>query len=488
MRRSTERLLYQQQRGVVDANLEQDGIRIVGQQQESDDEGILLWFYYTGKKHSKDSQLFTGLFIPFSEIVWCERIESGVYTLRLVHNHTVKVKHVAIPGGEDLSDKVMASAYPHLLRQPKVLVIVNPHGGQGKAKHMYQHEVLPVLRAAHAKVTLKETKRQEHAVEIARDLDIENYDTIACCSGDGIPHEVINGFYTRPDRADAFDKLAITQLPCGLGNAMTLSTHATDNAVDATLRMLKLKRVKADVMAVTQNNLQGQPETKLSFLSQTYGVIADADIGTEHLRWMGAVRFDLGVGKGILSRTTYPCDVHVEYRHEDKSEVVNTFKSNRDKVGLDSAPLSDDSFTLSGPDLNEPIPSSWAPLNNTDKLNVFYTGKFPYISKDVMFFPAALPDDGTMDILITTTNMPILETNTMFNSVGDGSHLKSKHVQYSKITKYRMVPKVKGKHYFSVDGESFPLEPVQVEVLPKIITILLPSEGVNNQKFYALKD
>ncbi len=50
-----------------------------------------------------------------------------------------------------------------------------------------------------------------------------------------IPFDVINGFYSRSDKGVAFTKLAVTQLPCGSGNALSLSTHGTDNAFVATV-------------------------------------------------------------------------------------------------------------------------------------------------------------------------------------------------------------------------------------------------------------
>lgn len=43
--------------------------------------------------------------------------------------------------------------------------------------------------------------------------------------------------------------------------------------------------------------VQGGKRT-LSFMSQTLGLMADADIGTDHLRWMGSTRFAYGYLRG----------------------------------------------------------------------------------------------------------------------------------------------------------------------------------------------
>ena len=47
--------------------------------------------------------------------------------------------------------------------------------------------------------------------------------------------------------------------------------------------------MQVDTFSVTQNN-----KRTMSFMSQALGLMADLDLGTEHLRWMGDTRFMLG--------------------------------------------------------------------------------------------------------------------------------------------------------------------------------------------------
>ncbi|MFK5282232.1 diacylglycerol kinase family protein, partial [Lacticaseibacillus paracasei] len=90
--------------------------------------------------------------------------------------------------------------------------------------------------------------------------------------GDGITHEFINGLYKRPDNVEALNKLAVTQIPCGSGNAFSLSTFGTANPALATLEVLKLTEIEMDAMLLQQGHT-----TSLSFLSQAYGAVADSD-------------------------------------------------------------------------------------------------------------------------------------------------------------------------------------------------------------------
>jgi sphingosine kinase len=48
--------------------------------------------------------------------------------------------------------------------------------------------------------------------------------------------------------------------------------------------------MKVDLFSMTQNGTR-----TLSFMSQAVGLMADLDIGTENLRWMGDTRFIVGL-------------------------------------------------------------------------------------------------------------------------------------------------------------------------------------------------
>jgi sphingosine kinase len=51
--------------------------------------------------------------------------------------------------------------------------------------------------------------------------------------------------------------------------------------------------MKSDLFSITQNG-----QKTYSFMSQALGLMADLDIGTENLRWMGDTRFLVGLLRG----------------------------------------------------------------------------------------------------------------------------------------------------------------------------------------------
>ena len=57
----------------------------------------------------------------------------------------------------------------------------------------------------------------------------------------------------------------------------------------ATLNAIKGLPMKVDLFSFTQNGSR-----TISFMAQTLGLMADLDLGTEHLRWMGDTRFTYG--------------------------------------------------------------------------------------------------------------------------------------------------------------------------------------------------
>lgn len=402
-----------------------------------------------------------------------------------LENIILQINGVGYQDAESFADQIMSSAYTGTFNQPNILLLLNTKGGKGDASSLYKNKIKPVLDAAHIEYTCIETNHSGHASEIAEDLDLDEYDIIACCSGDGVPHEFINGLYRRPDCAKALNKLAITQLPCGSGNAFAWSTFGTNDTALATLEMLKLTEIKMDLMLIKQGK-----KSSLSFLSQAYGAIADSDIGTEKFRWMGSVRFELGLTYLIFTKANYPCDLYVKNAIDDKTGIEEHFKLyNRYQSGdgaSDSGLVTAENLKSQTPDIDSPVPSDWLllPKSETDKLSMFYVGKMPYVLTDAQFFPAAISDDGYMDMLVFNSKIPVLESANLLLSVSEGGHVNHKDVRHAKISAYRLVPRVDPKkHYISVDGESFPVEPLQVEVLPRVLLVLLRDRAFVDTRF-----
>lgn len=403
--------------------------------------------------------------------------------------------------------------------QKRFLVIINPHGGPGKAKQVFEKECAPILALARCKTTVIETTHRFHASEIARDTqfliptkadtitssqdseddkdqDLEDtrlaYDAIICCSGDGIPHEIINGLVSRPqgDGLDILKQVPLAQLPCGSGNSMAISIHGHASPSAVALGFVKGRKMDVDLMLMTQGD-----KKNLTFLTQTFGIIADADLGTEDLRWMGGARFDYGIARRLLAMKSYPCDIYVKYSHKSKHEVKQHYISNNKHTEHGTNETIDISqyTTLTEPNtldelmsphfgsVNDPVPKDWDHIDGSH-LSLFYAGKMPWIAADTLMFPGVLPTDASMDLLISGSNVSRLTTAKMMFSISSGTHVDFDHAQYSKVSAYRLVPK-NDKGFLSIDGESFPHIPLQVEVVPRAGCLLSPTGAYHQTGF-----
>jgi sphingosine kinase len=410
-----------------------------------------------------DDADLSSLASPVVEVVFARRKKSHL----LPTSVTLQIDDL---GYDDLIDEIYKKSYPCTRPNKSILVLINPHGGKGKAMKLFLKKAKPILIAANAKVEVVETKYSKHATDIARELDINKYDMIACASGDGVPYEVFNGFYERSDRAEAFNKVPVTQIPCGSGNAMAESCLGTSEPSFAALAILKASDVSIDLMAVTQDN-----HTTVSFLSQTFGFIADGDLGTEYLRFLGSIRFDLGVAYKMLLRARYPCEISIKYAAKSKDELrvlYHDYKNGEyDNEEVDEVLESNLKLRY---DPNGPIPEDWENVNQdfADNIGIFYTGAMPYVSKDVQFFPAALPNDGSFDLVMMDGRTSLTRQTPILLSLESGKHVTAPEVQHSKVLAYRLTPKY-SDGLLSVDGERYPLKPLQVEVLPKAAKTLM---------------
>ncbi|KAF2833469.1 sphingoid long chain base kinase-like protein [Ophiobolus disseminans] len=422
--------------------------------------------------------------IPFYNILWAEHSEDGNVTIQYAQTAAKKAVRPAIISytldkpdsrlAEAWIAKLLDRAYGTSQRQKRIKVLINPFGGQKGAMKIYHKSIAPILAAARCELDVQKTEYQGHGVDIAKDLDIEAYDVVACCSGDGIPHEVWNGLGKRSDAARALNKMAVAQLPCGSGNAASLNFNGTDNPSLAALAVVKGLRTPLDLASVSQGDRR-----MLSFLSQSVGIVAETDLATEHLRWMGSARFDIGFLVRLLGKTVYPADIAVKVEYDNKAAVREAYQTEAAKPprSVDDRPLPTTDAGL--PDLkygtiNDPLPAGWELIPH-DQLGNFYAGNIAYMSPNANFFPASLPSDGCIDLVRIRGDISRVTAIQTLLSIEKHTFFDLPHVDYQKISAYRIIPKNQKDGYISIDGERVPFEGFQVEVHKGLGTVLSKS-------------
>ncbi|KAG6900853.1 hypothetical protein C0993_009971 [Termitomyces sp. T159_Od127] len=192
---------------------------------------------------------------------------------------------------------------------------------QRKGVAVWMKTVEPILRASRCSLDVTHTAHRGHAFDLAKDLPLD-YDAIVTVSGDGLVHEILNGFAQHEDPRKALS-IPIAPIPTGSGNGLSLNLLGLERGFDVTeaaLNVIKGKQMKVDVFSLTQDG-----KRTISFMSQALGLMADLDIGTENLRWMGDTRFMVGLLRGILKFK--PCPVQLSYKvaESDKIKMAEDF-------------------------------------------------------------------------------------------------------------------------------------------------------------------
>ncbi|XP_058833127.1 sphingosine kinase 2-like [Topomyia yanbarensis] len=189
----------------------------------------------------------------------------------------------------------------------KMLVILNPKSGKGKAREMFQQRVAPVFAEAEISYDLHITKKSDWAREFVRNRDIYLWRGVVVVGGDGIFYEVLNGLFEREDWQAAIEEIPIGIIPCGSGNGLAKTiAHLYDEPFEtkpilaAALTIVKGKHSMLDVVRV-----ETRSQIMFSFLSVGWGLISDIDIESERLRAIGGQRFTLWSVHRLISLRTY---------------------------------------------------------------------------------------------------------------------------------------------------------------------------------------
>ncbi|KAF8121953.1 ATP-NAD kinase-like domain-containing protein [Boletus edulis] len=380
-----------------------------------------------------------------------------------------------VPLATEWCTSITQLAYQGSNPSKSLKVLINPHGGPGKARQIFAQKVEPVLRAAGCTLDITLTTRAGHAIDIAQNMAL-TYDALVVVSGDGLIHEVFNGLakHATPDKAFC---IPVAPIPAGSGNGLSLNILGLLDGLDpcaAALNVLKGtgQPMKVDLFSFTQGN-----QRRISFMSQTVGLMADVDIETEHLRWMGDLRFVWGFLRGVVTRKTCKMELSMKVVEQDKSQMVDALYARRRSAAKGAAPgLPAADITPANDKEGDEAdsPGNWVTFEKPILWMV--AGKGPYVSRSLMQFPVSHPDDGLIDISIQEIVCLVVGRKFLLDAMEGAEFGRSywfSSNRYVKGSAYRAKP-LTNSGVLMVDGEAFPFEEFQIAVLPRLGTLLSP--------------
>lgn len=355
-------------------------------------------------------------------------------------------------------------------RPRRVVIILNPVSGPGNALKEYRQTVQPALDAAGVQHTLHVTEQAQHASAITAGLDLSEVDAMLFMGGDGTVHESLQGLLGRPD----WQKVAcvpMAQLPAGSGNALAANSGMW-NLATALHAVVKGRTAPIDIISV----LQPPHARRYAFLSITFGMIANLDIGTEHLRWMGGARFTVGALQQILGLKSH--QMRLAYLPATARTVTAAETAQqREQPGVSpggasgpATPLLDDLFSESTAWSEGRLPQGWRQHPNTT-VQLFAACNLPFLDMSYNLAPRAGLSSGCIDIVSTCEATRMQGLQFMLKSE-TGQHLDLPVVDYQQAAALAMEP-ISNETWMVVDGETVPFTRLYAQVHPGLCTVLV---------------
>jgi YegS/Rv2252/BmrU family lipid kinase len=286
---------------------------------------------------------------------------------------------------------------------PKIYLIVNPYGGNGKGPSICE-KVKPVFADAGFEPDIKETRYPGHAKEMANSLPLDGFSALCAIGGDGTMHELVNGLMSRKDGR----KIPVGLIPAGTGNAFIYSMNCLD-PVQAARRITLQNKRKIDIARI-----EADGETIFAFNAIGWGMPNRVNATAGKLRFLGRRRYDI-------------------------ASLIEISKNRRHRAKLTIGDRIIDGYY-----------SSVMACNN------------PHTGTGMKIAPHAKIDDGLIDLLIMR-NVSRLRIFLLFLKISRGSHIHDTAVGYYQTDRFSIAPAEKST--LIVDGETAGSTPVQVQVL-----------------------
>ena len=293
----------------------------------------------------------------------------------------------------------------------KYYLLVNPKGGHKKGLEIYE-KVKHVFTSAGTNVTVLHTEYAGHAFDFANTLDFVGYDGLCAIGGDGTMYELINGMLKRDDN----HKIPIGLITGGTGNSFMYDVDCLD-PIDAAKRIVQHNLRPLDIAKVNANG-----ELFYSFNIIGWGLATDAGKLAEKLRWLGGVRYDV-------------------------ASIIEVLKG-KDRIAtltLDKEVIKENFIFIIG-------------------CNTIHTGKAMKMA------PLAQLNDGKIDLIIVrkTSRINLLK---LFPKLFSGDHIKSPLVEYRQVENFSI--SLEETNDLTIDGEIIGTTPLNVQMIPKMVNVLV---------------
>jgi len=294
----------------------------------------------------------------------------------------------------------------------KILIIYNPHAGNDRARSLLQQvEAYTIEKGLNPTIIC--TEYSGHAIEIAKQAELDKYDALIASGGDGTLFEVLNGYYQNK----ITNKPPIGLIPNGTGNAFMRELKLRQSDWKKAIDIIALNHKRAiDVGRFTS---EGKIWHFINIVGM--GFVTEIAEAALPLKWMGNIAYTVATLLKLVS-----------------------LKSQKFTIELDGELLERDGVLV-------------------EIANITFTGTTFYIA------PEAEIDDGYLDVIILN-KISRLKILKLFTSIYDGTHINYDEIEYIKAKNIKVTETNPGK--LIPDGEIMGSTPITVECLQQDVEFL----------------
>lgn len=288
----------------------------------------------------------------------------------------------------------------------RLLVIYNPHAGNGRASKLLPL-VTDYLQQINLDAEIRLTEYRGHGIELTAKANFSDFDAIIASGGDGTLFEVLNGYLKNNSPV----KPPIGIIPNGTGNAF----------------MKELGLVKSDwkkaIDIISKNSPKKLDVGRMKTENESYyfintvgvGFVAKVAKAAVPLKWMGNAAYTFATILKLMSLKAQKMEIEVDGKVLQRNGIF------------------------------------------AEVANSTYTGT------TFLMAPKARLDDGLLD-LVLLNDISRIKLLRLFKSIYNGSHIKYPEVEYMQARTISIKEQRPGQ--LIPDGEILAKTPVKFECLP----------------------
>lgn len=200
----------------------------------------------------------------------------------------------------------------------RIQLICNPNSGAGKGAKLYP-KIHKILNDAGYTVVPYHTLYRFHALEIAKNLDLNVCDLVLSVGGDGTTHEVLNGLMQNTS-SDKHPLLGI--IPVGTGNSFSqdLNFKTWQDGIKA---IEEGKVIDLDIIKIISND-----EVHYAMNATGFGFVADVNhLGNKLKKLFGKLSYTVASFIEILRIKPQHCKLEVDGIKYEYDGILTNFSN-----------------------------------------------------------------------------------------------------------------------------------------------------------------